>query len=211
MKTKLSILLGIIALLSLSAASAYYEDFYNLYMNPQLGPLYGHRPSYSYAYSPTYDASSNWQRGWIGNTYAPGVRYIPGEGYEAATYRPMYGTAKYNPYADDRNFEIYQQTRDSTRASLQTFEEYDDMNYPAKQMAYLDFFARTDPRNWIPTPVLYPYGKKPYFKKYGTNPWGQGFLTEGENPFWGHLYARNSHCHGPNFGCHVHNVFSDST
>ena len=210
MKCKLGILIGRFPLITALSASAYYEDFYNLYMNPQLGPAYGYRPYYGYTYSPTYDSSSNWQRGWLGNNYLPGQRHVPGEGWEAATYPPMYGTAKYNPYADDRNFEMYEQVRDTTRTVLQANEEYDDMNYPAKQFAYMDFFARTNPINQVLTPVLYPYGKKPYFRKYGTNPWGQGYLTEGTNPFWGTLYARNFHCHGPNFGCHVHNVFPDS-
>ncbi|MEK6964266.1 MAG: hypothetical protein AABX70_07615 [Nanoarchaeota archaeon] len=202
----------VLALLSVGLASAYYSDFYNIYMNQQLGPIYGYQPMYGFSYSPYYDSSSNWQRGWTpnGGGYAPGLTYTR-DGTQAATYHPQYGSARYNPYADDNNFAGYQQTRDSTRQYLQANEQYDDLNYPSKQLSYLDFFERTDPRNYnMPFGYLYPYGKKPYFKKYGDNPGALGYLTEGPNPFWGTTYARNFHCHGPNFGCHVHNVFEDS-
>lgn len=226
----------VLALLSVGLASAYYSDFYDLNMNPQLGPIYGYRPLYGFSYSPYYDASSNWQRGWFGAgytpygasyganvnyganygqsygpSYAPSLTYTP-DGTQAAIYPPQYGSARYNPYADDNNFAIYQQTRDSTRQYLQANEQYDDLNYPAKQLSYLDFFARTDPRTAFGAfAYLDPYGKKPYFKQYGDSTGIQGYLTDGPNPFWGFTYARNFHCHGPNFGCHVHNVFPDST
>ncbi|HLD05514.1 MAG TPA: hypothetical protein VJG90_07375 [Candidatus Nanoarchaeia archaeon] len=199
----------VLALLSASFATAYYEDFYNLYMNPQLSPIYGYKPLYGFSYSPYYDSSSNWHKGWAGSNYIPGLRYTP-DGTEAAIYPPQYGSARYNPYTDDRNFEVYQQTRDYSRQYLQANEVYDDLNYPAKQLSYLDFFTRTDPRSYnFPFGYLYPYGKKPYFKQYG-DPRPITTNLEGTNGFWGFTYARNFHCHGPNFGCHVHNTFEDS-
>ena len=207
----------VLALFTVGLSNAYYEDFYNLRMNPQLGPICGYRPLYGFSLSPYYDFSSNWQRGWSGNSgwsgngyYAPGLPYTP-YGTEAAMYPPQYGSARYNPYADDNNFATYQQNRDSTQQYLQANEQYDDLNYPAKQLSYLDFFARTDPRNYnMPFGYLYPYGKKPYFKQYGDNPGALGYITDGPNPFWGFTYVRGMECHGPNFGCHVHNIFPDS-
>lgn len=209
MKGKISVL-SIFLLFSIQT-SAQQENFQNLYLNPQLGASYGYTPRYAYKYSPTYDSSTNWQRGWIGPYYAGGLRCYPGQGCEAATYPPLYGSARYNPYADDRNVAMYEQTRDVTRQFLQANEVYDDLNYPAKQMEYMRFAMRTDPRYyWLWTPFMYPYGKKPYYRKYGTNPEGQGNVNSAINPFWGTLYARNFHCHGPNYGCEVHNVFPDS-
>ena len=164
---------------------------------------------YGYRYSPTYDASTNWQRGYFGPYYMPGLVYTP-DGTEAATYPPLYGSARYNPYADDNNIALYQQTRDATRQYLQANEIYDDQNYAAKQLGYLRFFASTDPRYYWMTPVMYPYGKNPYCKQYGSNPSVQGTTPSVINPFWGSTYVRGLECHGPNFGCHVHNIFPDS-
>lgn len=177
--------------------------------NPQQVLSNAQSNRYAYQYSPTYDASSNWQRGYLGPYYMPGLHYTP-DGTEAATYPPLYGSAQYNPYADDRNVELYQQTKEATRQYLQANEIYDDLNYPAKQLGYLRFFAQTDPRYYWMTPVMYPYGKKPYYKQYGSNPAPQGTQTAGLNPFWGSTYVRGLECHGPNFGCHVHNIFPGS-
>ena len=183
---------------------------YQYGQNPYLLPNNVYNSRYAYRYSQTYDTSTNWQRGWFGPYYAPGLTYTP-NGTEAAMYPPLYGSAQYNPYADDRNTALYPQNRDATRQYLQANEIYDDLNYPAKQLGYARFFASTDPRYYWMTPGMYPYGKKPYFKQYGTNPSAQGnIVLSALNPFWGSTYVRGFECHGPNFGCHVHNVFPDS-
>ncbi len=182
---------------------------YTYAQNSQL-VLNRHNTRYAYQYSPTYDASSNWQRGWLGPYYMPGLHYSP-NGTDAATYPPLYGSAQYNPYADDNNIALYQQTRDATQQYLQANSFYDNQNYPAKQLEYARFFAMTDPRYYWMTPMIYPYGKKPYYKQYGTNPGALGTITPTAiNPFWGTTYVRGLECHGPNFGCHVHNIFPDT-
>ncbi|MEK6964259.1 MAG: hypothetical protein AABX70_07580 [Nanoarchaeota archaeon] len=199
--------LGIILIFFLLSS---FAAAYQYTQNPQL-VLDNQNTRYAYRYTPYYDTSSNWQRGYLGPYYMPGLHYTP-DGTEAATYPPLYGSAQYNPYADDRNLAVYQQNRDATRQYLQANEIYDDLNYPAKQQEYLRFFAQTDPRYYWMTPGMYPYGKKPYFKKYGTNPGALGtIIPTSVNPFWGTTYARNFHCNGPNFGCHVHNTFPDSS
>ncbi len=52
--------------------------------NPSLVQNNVYNTRYAYQYSPTYDASSNWQRGYLGPYYMPGLHYTP-DGTEAAT------------------------------------------------------------------------------------------------------------------------------
>src|SRR3989338_1087992 len=100
-----------ILVLSSLAAAQQYAQYQQQYNNQQ--PY----NRYAYTQSPYYDWSSAWQRGWNGPYYMPGLRYTP-DGTEAAIYPPLYGSAQYNPLADDNNFAIYQQTRDATREYL---------------------------------------------------------------------------------------------